>query len=180
MTPSPSDADPDDAEIARALRAGRALENPPDAVLQRAMAVWRPRGARAVADAAGALLRRITAVLRIDTAAQSPLALGLRAGPPGVRQLLFSAEGHDIDLRLTPQAGARPTVWRVDGQLLGPVQDGRITLFCGDWTAETAWNAMCEFRFEAVPPGACSLVLRSADWEIVLGPVDLSAAPGAA
>lgn len=173
MTSSPRDADPDDAEIVHNLRAGRALENPPHAVLQRAMAVWRPRGAAAVAQTAAGLVRRITAVLRHDSAGLSPLAMGLRSGHGDTRQLLFSADGHDIDLRLHAEPGAQPPRWRIDGQLLGPVSSGRVALRCGNWVCETGWNALCEFRFDAVPPGACSLVLLGDGWEIVLGPVDL-------
>jgi hypothetical protein len=177
MTPQATDADPDDAGMARALRAGRDLESPPPAVLQRAMDLWRPRGAAAVADAAGRLLRRLTGVLRHDSGALPPLALGLRAGQGGTRQLLFSAGGHDVDLRVRPEAGAQPPRWCIAGQLLGPVSLGRVALRCGDWSAETAWNALCEFRFDGVPPGDCRLVLLGDDWEMTLGPVDLPAAP---
>jgi hypothetical protein len=173
MTPSPSDTDPDDADIVRNLRAGRALERPPEAVLQRAMGIWRPRGAAAVGQAVAALVQRVTAVLRHDSAGLSPLAMGLRSGPGGTRQLLFSADGHDIDLRLQAEPGAQPPRWRIEGQLLGPVSSGRVALRCGDWAAETGWNALCEFRFDAVPPGACTLLLLGDGWEITLGPVDL-------
>lgn len=185
MTDAAKPSDLSDADIARHLRDGRALEAPPDAVLLRAMAVWRPRSAAAPAAsplvrAAGVLVRRLQAALRLDTG-HGPLPLpGLRSTATATRQLLYSADGIDIDLRIQPAHSRSGAGWRVQGQLLGPVGTGRALLQCGSWSASSDWNELCEFSFPPVPAGLCVLQLQGADWETEIGPFDLPGADGEA
>lgn len=189
MTAMLPDAQPSDAEIARKLRDGRSLEAPPDAVLLRAMAIWQPRPAAKPATdlltrAAGAVVRRLQAVLSHDSTTAPLPALRSTAIP--VRQLLFSADGHDIDLRISAltagddagggsRAGTtgHSTGWRLSGQVLGPVAAGQAVLRCGAWSAATTWNELCEFSFAPVPAGPCSLLLQGETWDIEIGPIEL-------
>lgn len=182
MTAMLPDAQPSDAEIERQLRDGRSLEAPPDAVLLRAMAIWQPRPAAKPATdlltrAAGAVVRRLRAVLSHDSST-APLP-ALRSAAIPVRQLLFSTDGHDIDLRISPltagdDASGHASGWRLSGQVLGPVAAGQAVLRCGPWSAATTWNDLCEFSFAPVPAGPCSLLLQGETWDIEIGPIDLA------
>ena len=170
--------DPSDDALARHLRAGRALEAPPDSVLLRAMAVWRPRNATALSAsplvrAAGAVVRRLEAVLRLDTGPMLRPMPGLRSSGAATRQLLYSTGAIDIDLRIQPPDSDSGTGWRVQGQLLGPVGSGQALRQCGSWSASSHWNELCEFSFPPVPAGLCVLQLQGADWETEIGPFDL-------
>jgi hypothetical protein len=162
--------DPDaDAELASALHRSRVLADAPESLIQRALGLWQPRTPplQAATPLAG-LRRRLSALLDFDSA--TPTAAGLRSGGDGMRQLLFSAEGRDVDLRISAPGGTR---CRLSGQILGPDEAGVALLVCGEFQAETAWNELSEFSFDGVPPGRCSITLRSAEWELVLPDVDV-------
>ena len=100
---------------------------------------------------------------------------GLRAsgGAAEVRQLLFSLDGRDVDLRIAP--AGEPGRFRVQGQVLGPDAAGMAAFHCGDAQGEAAWNELAEFGFDAVPAGTCRLLLRTAAWEAELPPIELAA-----
>jgi hypothetical protein len=161
---------PDDDALQRRLRDSRQLEDAPEHLIQRAIDLWQPRAA---ASTAGGALRRWVATLRLDSAAGGNLALGLRAGgASATRQLLFSAEGRDIDLRLEPLADRR---WRISGQVLGPDAVGIAELRCGDAAPQqVAWNELSEFEFEPVAAGICVLTLRADGWEISVPSFELA------
>ena len=181
MPAQPPDANPSDLDIAHGLTASRQLQDPPDAVVQRAMAVWRPRATALPASllqrVAAGLVQRVQAVLSQDSGWAPAPAFGLRSSGDQTRQMLFSAQGHDIDLRISPAPEAEPGHWRISGQLLGPAATGRALLFLAGWSAEAAWDELCEFRFDAVPSGRCTLLLMAADWQLELGPIDLPETP---
>jgi hypothetical protein len=105
--------------------------------------------------------RRIVASLRFDSA-KLPLAIGIRAGVAAMRQLLFYAEGHELDLRVTPTG----SLWVVSGQLLGPEGSGQVELQSPTGSVHTVLNDLCEFTLPAVPPGSYRLTLRLANLEI--------------
>lgn len=164
--------DPDDAELAGTLRASRGLEDAPETLIQRAIHAWRPRAA--AAPAAPGPLRRLGATLRFDSLATPAPALGLRAGPDRMRQLLFATEARDVDLRLEPESGGR---WRLSGQVLGPDEQGSAALLPEQGEPQqVAWNELAEFAFEPVAGAGCRLLLRGADWELEL-PIEFT--PGA-
>lgn len=171
-TMSPQSRAPDDAALERLLRDSRQLDDAPESVIQRAIDVW---AARPPAPATGAgVLRRLVAALGFDSLGMTPQAAGVRSvGSDGVRQLLFTADGRDIDLRVAPAAD--PGRWQLSGQVLGPDEAGTAELRCADVQARTAWNELAEFRFDDVPAGACQLTLRGGDWELVLPPFDIPA-----
>ncbi|KPF42016.1 hypothetical protein D621_21085 [beta proteobacterium AAP51] len=175
-----------DEDLAAALHASRVMHDAPEALVQRALGLWSrqapaPQPAGALAQGA-AQLRRLVAKLAFDSLGLTPQAAGLR-GSVGMapRQLLYTAEGCDVDLRFT--AAEDGMHWVVSGQVLGPDLAGHALLqpaAPGAPAQERAWNDLAEFHFAPVAAGPCTLVLRSADWQLEL-PLQLPpAAPGGA
>lgn len=162
---------PTPADLEQTLRASRRLEDAPEALIQRAIGLWQPRAATAAG--AGGALQRWLATLRFDSAATGNVALGLRSsGVAATRQMLFSAEGRDIDLRIEPLPDRH---WRISGQVLGPDAAGLAELRCGDAPVQqVAWNELAEFEFAPVQGEACVLTLRSDGWEIEVPPIGLA------
>lgn len=156
-----------DEEIARLLRDESRQSDAPEHVIQRALGVYRRR-----AEARPGVLDRIVALLTFDSAASSPLALGVRGTAAAARQLLFSAEGRDIDLRIAPSPGGSAGV-EVSGQVLGPDMRGTILLegAAGHWSTEL--NELSEFSFEAVPAGHYTLTLQLQGAIVVLPALQL-------
>jgi hypothetical protein len=159
----------DDELTALAGRALRVLPDAPADWLARARGLWPEAGA------AGAL-RRWVAALAFDSWAQPAPALGMRAGGSEARQLLFSAEPGDVDLRITP-AGAG---FELRGQLLGPqATRGRVgwQAEAGGAMPEAALDADGEFLLAAVPPGRGRLTLTLSEDEFVLPLIELGPPP---
>jgi len=176
MTPAPAPADDADEALAARLRASRKLEDPPEAVVQRALGLWRQAAAQASgAEAGPSGLRRLVALLRLDTAGTSPLAHGLRTSGGGTRQLLYFSEGRDIDVRISPAPGVGGRQWRISGQVLGPDTAGIAELRGADGTRSMAWSDLAEFSFADIETGRFTLVLRGSDWEMELPPIDVPA-----
>src|SRR5512137_940942 len=128
--------------------------------------------AHVVQGAVNAVLKRVQAALTFDSWASGPLAFGVRGVPSDTRHLLFSAMGRDIDLRITPAAGA----FALTGQILGPDESGIIEL--ADESAAgragarvTALDELGEFRLDGVGTGTYVLTLRLGDDELVLPPL---------
>jgi hypothetical protein len=158
----------DDEPLEALLRASRGLEAPPAAVLQRAIDLC----PAAVPAAAAGVLRRLLATLSFDSGGAAPLAFGMRGSAPGPRQLLFSAEGHDIDLRV----GAAGAGWSLHGQVLGPDGRGRARLYGDDGVERgaAAIDELGEFRLELPAAGRCILRLELTGVLIELPAFDLS------
>lgn len=161
---------PTDADLERLLRDSRDLQDPPAHVLHRAIGLWdRPA-------AAPTLLQRLTAVLGFDSAGADPLAFGLRSAGTLSRQMLYSCEGRDIDIRVSgPRDGS--SGWDVRGQLLGPDDGGEVEL-----QAETDevprridLNELTEFHFAGVPEGRYRITLILSDAVIDLPAFQLPA-----
>lgn len=189
---SQSPAPDDDPIFTQRLRRALAEPDAPAAWVQRAQALLQPAAASApipvaptfgdtLAAGARALLRQIRATLTADSAAAAPhLAHGLRAvgaaaGTGAPRHLLFSAEGRDIDLRISAADGA----WRMSGQVLGPDERGELTLVgpaLDQPARHTALDALGEFRIDGLAPGLYHLTLRLGDAEVVLPALDIGPA----
>jgi hypothetical protein len=160
---------PDDEQLARELRASRQLDDAPEAVIQRAIHLFAARAPAPVA--APGLVQRLVATLTFDSAGLAPLAAGLRAESAPTRQLLYAADGRDIDLRIATTDVGRSFV--VSGQVLGPDETGVAVLSAPNGELTVAWNELSEFQFDAVGPGSCQLTLRAGDWVILLPPLHL-------
>lgn len=168
-TPGPHSSD---EELAAALQASRVMHDAPEALVQRALNLWTtlPQHLPRAATAPPAGLRRLLATLAFDSLGLAPQAAGLRSGAAAtVRQLLYTAEGRDIDLRIAPAEDGQH--WVVSGQVLGPELGGRAALRPADDEAAgqaLAWNELAEFHFAPVPAGPCTLVLSSDGWTLEL------------
>lgn len=179
VVPTPS---LNDASLEQALRDSRALQDAPELLIQRAIDLWqhRPMARPAAPAPAAVLLQRVLAALRFDSRATSAVAMGLRSTALlETQQLLFSAAGHDIDLRLTPKTTADGLrAWEVRGQVFGPSPAGTVELVCGEVSVFQAWDDLGEFCFDAVGTGQWRAVLRGAEVEIETPPFELGdAAP---
>jgi anti-sigma factor RsiW len=84
------------ASIVELMRTDDAEDAPPH-VVARAARLFRQRSA----PEAPSLRQRLRAVLQFDSA-QRPLAMGVRSGHTLTRQLLFTSEVRDLDLRISP------------------------------------------------------------------------------
>jgi hypothetical protein len=169
----------DDEALADALAASRVLHDAPEAAIERAIALFAPRAAAASTLRRPGLLRRL-ATLAFDSGSQPALAFGQRSEAGGVRQLLFSLEGRDIDLRIAPdESGA---AFALSGQVLGPDSAGVVVIEPdqgGDADAVTL-SELGEFRLRPVGPGTYRLTLELADQAIELPPVQVpQPGPGA-
>jgi hypothetical protein len=177
---SPHDSDPDDEGLAQALRASRALEEAPEALVQRAIALFEARPRPAAATPA---LSRLKALLRFDSALAPPLAFGRRSATAEQRQLLYTVEACDVDLRVTPAEGDDAR-FVVSGQLLGPDCQGVVFAQvidadpAGADPASAALNEFGEFRLPPLAAGHWQLTLELADRAVELPPLLLT--PGAA
>jgi hypothetical protein len=140
-----------------ALKREAGAESVPDHVI-RAVAGLLPAGEKPLrfAEMLGqwaAGLERKMAELVFDSFATP--AVGVRdVSASASRQMLFSFEGVDIDVRVSPQADA----WRVSGQILGSHKEGAAKLV-GDQGLEaiSALNDHGEFVFFRLPRGKYSL-----------------------
>jgi hypothetical protein len=158
-------------------RALRALPDAPPALQQAAIGLWPASGPGAAFKAlAQGVVAHIAAVLSFDSWAAPVVAGGMRSLRSPTRHLLFSAQGRDIDLRITPAADA----FLLAGQILGPDEAGAVELAPqGAAGAEGAaahvagLDAMGEFRIEGVRRGTYVFTLRMGGDEIVLPPVEV-------
>ncbi len=115
------------------------------------------------------------AVLTFDSGAASPLAFGARSAGGAARQMLFSAEGHDVDLRIGPAGAAAADQWLFSGQVLGPDGLGLVSLTDaqGRLVGESALDEFGGFRLPAVVAGRYTMRLRLDGAEIELPPIDV-------
>ena len=177
--PPPTEADPDDERLAGALRASRVLEDAPEALVLKAIGLFeaRPRAARA--EPRASLPRRLAA-LAFDSGLASPLAFGRRSATAEQRQLLYTLDGCDVDLRVAAadEVGER---FEISGQLLGPDCQGVVFAQADAANdaaqhgepASAALNEFGEFRLPLLPAGRWRLTLELAHQAIELPPLEL-------
>ncbi len=176
-TAAPADDDAFGRLVARAVRE---LPDAPEALQRAAIDLFPAAGVLSGVKAlAQAVVAQIGAVLTFDSWATPALAAGLRAGRASTRHLLYSAQGRDIDLRVTPEAGA----FVLAGQILGPDDSGRVELAdAGDAALparEVPLDALGEFRLPGVVNGAYRLTLHLADARIELPTLEVGESAGA-
>ena len=163
--------DPSNPEFARRMRDAFALRDAPAAWVRAAEGLWPEHGIGLAGVA-----RRLLASLRFDSAMGAPALSGVRGSASPARHLLFSAEGRDIDLRISP-SGER---FAVHGQVLGPDDSGAVALAPEQAAAtvyETPLDALGEFHLADVAPGRYQLSLLLAGHEILLPPFEVGASP---
>jgi hypothetical protein len=170
-----------DDEFATAVQRAAALPEPPDAVLRAAIALFPPRPSVA-SGIVGGIRDFIAAVLSFDSWAQPALAGGMRSGNSAVRHLLFSTDGRDVDLRISPDAGPAPGLFALTGQVLGTDESGFIELASqGEAVAAAprtvALDAFGEFRLDEVGRGTYELTLRFERDAIRLPPIVVGERP---
>lgn len=149
-------------------RALRALPDAPEWQVLQAEAIWRPLPAQPAS-----LLARIQAVLSFDNWA-SPAPALRSAAAPGARQLLFTAEGRDIDLRLASTGDG----WVLEGHVLGPGDGGTVELITSADSAPPRVLPLDElgsFRYDGLAAGTVHLRLCFAGDVVELPPVQLGA-----
>lgn len=171
-------SDLNDDDLSGVLHRSRQLQDAPESVVQRAIGLFVQRSPAAETPS---LLQRVVAALSFDSAGVWLPAHGVRGSALASRQLLFSTEGRDIDLRIMPAEGGGVRDgghWVIFGQLLGPDREGRVELSCGDNDVrQVALDEMLEFRFDHVPGGSVRLALHVAGLVIELPPVDVPRPP---
>lgn len=169
-----------DDEFEDQLRRAVAMPDAPESWVRRAVQAF---AVRPLADpnlGVRGLLNRLAAVLSFDSWATPGLALGMRAVPSDTRHLLFSSQGRDIDLRITPVLEG----YAVAGQILGPDEAGVVELSPEADETDTAagvrrapLDELGEFRLEGVNRGTYRLTLRVGRDEIALPPIAVGERP---
>jgi anti-sigma factor RsiW len=120
-------------------------------------------------EAEPSILRRLVATLSFDSMTTAP-AFGFRSTQAESRQLLYSAEENDIDLRITPQND----LWMVVGQVLRPdCAGGQVELAGATGSVVAGLNDLCEFTLPPVSAGKYSLRVKTADVEIEVPELEL-------
>jgi hypothetical protein len=151
-------------QLIRLMRTDDA-EGAPRDVIAHALNIFRQRAGMSEPS----MLRRIVAALSFDSLKAAP-AFGVRSGQATSRQLLFEAEGHDLDLRFLPQGEE----WVVAGQVLGSgCAGGHVELLGETGSAATELNDLCEFKLSAVPSGSYRLRLRLEGVEVEVPQLEL-------
>jgi hypothetical protein len=114
-------------------------------------------------------LRRIVALLTFDSRAAGP-AFGVRSLPTASRQLLFSAEETDLELRITMENDE----CILAGQLIGEDCAGAHIEISGvAGRSEATLNEVCEFKLPPIPVGNYSLTVRMRDRQIEIPELEL-------
>ena len=147
--------------IVRALR-NHELVTPPQQVTRQALQIFSPK-AKPLSESVAALragLQSLVAVLRFDSGLTP--AYGMRSGPAQARQLFYTVNEFDIDLRLAPRAGE----WAVEGQLLGGNTEGTVELASAGRRYDGDVNELGEFAFAGVRPDSYRLRITLPGLEI--------------
>jgi hypothetical protein len=149
----------DEELLALGRRALRALPDAPAELQRRAQAIWPQRPG---------LLQRVLGIVALDTWA-TPLP-ALRSDESLGRQLLFTAESRDIDLRIVPG----PDGWTLEGQVLGPAEGGSVGLrSAGEPIADGLLDELGAFRLSGLAEGRYRLTLYFATDRVELPELDV-------
>ncbi|GIK71545.1 MAG: hypothetical protein BroJett021_05330 [Chloroflexota bacterium] len=149
------------------MRQDKSIDAPP-ALIARAVALFRT----SAAEPAPSLLRRLVATLSFESTALAP-ALGLRSHGGAERQMIFTANEYDVDLRASEDREG----WRLSGQLLGAdATNGSATLTNDAMTLATSLSEDLAFVFPPVTAGRYTLTLRFSQVELVIEDVLLGSA----
>ena len=115
------------------------------------------------------LLPRLIATLVFDSRSTTP-AFGMRSLHSNSRQLLYSAQETDLDLRITVQNQE----CFLSGQVIREHCEGGVIEISGETgSVEASLNDLCEFALPAIPVGHYSLKIRLPDVEIEIPELEL-------
>lgn len=122
------------------------------------------------------VLNHLTAILTFDSWAMPALAHGMRSVCSPTRHLLFSSDGRDIDLRISPDREA----FTLTGQILGPDEAGTVEFSpsgdsCGSSVASL--DALGEFRISGLGAGTYVMTLHVGKDHIVIPGVEVGERP---
>jgi hypothetical protein len=152
--------------VVRLMQTDRTTDAPRDIVAY-AMGIFSDRAK----SPRQSLKRRILAALTFDSHANQVPAFGVRSGQSGARQLIYSAEEQDIDIRTTLHGD----MWIVSGQVLREeCTGGRVELKGVNGSATAAINELCEFTLPEVPSGDYFLRIHMADVEVEVPELELT------
>ena len=114
-------------------------------------------------------LRRIIAFLTFDSRNAGP-AFGVRSLLSASRQMLYSAEETDLELRITVQNDECV----LSGQVIGEGCGGGLVEISGEAVSSKAiLNEVCEFTLPPIPLGNYSLKVKMLDREIEIPELEL-------
>src|SRR5687767_13021924 len=114
-------------------------------------------------------VRRIIAVLTFDSR-KAGSAFGMRSIRSASRQLLYSAQDTDVDLRVSVQNNECV----LSGQVIREDCHGGLVEISGEaGSAAAALNELCEFTLPPIPVGSYSLIVKMPDVEIEIPDLDL-------
>jgi hypothetical protein len=117
-------------------------------------------------------LRSIIATLIFDSRNTGP-AFGMRSLHKASRQLLYSAQQTDLDLRITIQNEECVVAGQVIRDDDGERGGGRVEISGPTGSAEASLNELCEFTLPAIPVGSYSLRVKMVDVEIEIPELEL-------
>ena len=114
-------------------------------------------------------LRHIVALLTFDSRNTGPV-FGVRSFATSSRQMLYSAEETDLELRITVQNDE----CIVAGQVIGEgCAGGHVEISGVAASSEAILNEECEFKLPPIPTGNYSLTIRMLDREIEIPELEL-------
>lgn len=122
-------------------------DDAPARVVENARSFFRSRAVKPEPS----LVQRVMAALAFDSLTEAP-AFGLRSQSGGGRQLIYSTETADIELRVSPEN-------EIAGQILGATncENRDVNLESESFSASAKLNELCEFSFGSVPAGTYKL-----------------------
>ena len=136
-------------------------EDAPRDVLASAINIFAPKTT--------SIRRRVVAALTFDSRAASP-AFGMRSLNTDWRQLLYSAQDSDVDLRIRVQNDE----CTVAGQVMREECSGGLVELSGaTGSTQANLNSLCEFTLPPVPTGKYSLRVVLPDVEIEIPDLEL-------
>jgi len=138
------------------------MEEPPRDVLLSAINIFR--------SGTPAPLQHIVATLIFDSRKTGP-AFGVRSLRSSSRQLLYSAQQTDVDLRVTIQNEECVLAGQV---LREGCVGGLVEISGATGSAEASLNEQCEFTLPPIPVGNYSLKVKMLDVEIEIPELELN------
>jgi hypothetical protein len=142
-----------------------AIESAPVELVKYAKDIFRQR----VAGRKPSTLSRILAALTFDSLTAAP-AYGLRSEAGSGRQLVYSTENVDVDVRVS----AENNEWHIEGQVPGSLCDtGEVHLESAAFSTSAKLTELCEFSFSSIPAGTYRLAVHLHDVIIETPPLEI-------